>query len=234
MSDILLTSPPQAQDESPKRRQVLHAATELFLAQGYGAVSMDMVARAAAVSKATLYAYFASKDALFGTIVREFGLVTWLDDTLFPERVTDLRAALERLGGRMMRFLLQERTLGIYRIAVAESARFPELGRAFYDAGPGVCLARAAQWLARQQAAGLMRAGDAEVATHQLMSLLRAGVLLRATLALPPPPSDAEIDATVAAAVETWLRAYAPAAPEPATREPAGAGFTAPASLAYV
>ena len=40
-------------------------------------------------------------------------------------------------------------------------------------------------------------------------ALLRCGLFMRATLGLPPPPSDAEIDRTVAAAVETWLRAYA-------------------------
>ena len=41
------------------------------MAQGYGAVSMDAIARAAGVSKATLYAYFSSKDQLFATIIGE-------------------------------------------------------------------------------------------------------------------------------------------------------------------
>jgi len=47
------------------------------------------------------------------------------------------------------------------------------------------------------------------VATEQFMALLRSGVFLRASLALPPEPTDAEIDATVAAAVDTWQRAFA-------------------------
>ena len=59
-----------AADGSPKRRQIVDAAQALFLAHGYGAVSMDAVARTAGVSKATLYAYFDSKDQLFATIVR--------------------------------------------------------------------------------------------------------------------------------------------------------------------
>ena len=57
--------------ESPKRQLVLDAAASLFMAHGYGAVSMDAVARAAGVSKATLYAYFSSKDQLFATIIGE-------------------------------------------------------------------------------------------------------------------------------------------------------------------
>ena len=57
--------------EPPKRQAILNAATELFVARGYGAVSMDAIARAADVSKATLYAHFESKDRLFARIVSD-------------------------------------------------------------------------------------------------------------------------------------------------------------------
>ena len=105
--------------------------------------------------------------------------------------------------------MLRERTLAIYRIAIAESARFPELGRAFHASGPQCFLDRVSAWLSLQQAAGLVRPADVRVATEQFMALLRSGVFLRASLALPPEPTDAEIDATVAAAVDTWQRAFA-------------------------
>eukprot|EP01035_Chromulina_nebulosa_P011284 gene11284-15106_t len=123
-------------EESRKRRQVLDAAGDLFMAQGYGAVSMEAVARAAGVSKATLYAHFASKDALFASIVAEACERNTLVADNFPTDVEDIEAALVAIGGRVLRFLLQPRTLAIYRVAVAESARFPELGRAFWAAGP--------------------------------------------------------------------------------------------------
>jgi TetR/AcrR family transcriptional repressor of mexJK operon len=226
MSDILLsaTQPTPAShgiDPSPKRRQVLDAATELFMAQGYGAVSMDAVARTAGVSKATLYAHFPSKDALFATIVRDRGLINQLDNSLFPDHVANLRATLEAIGRRILRFMLQERTLAIYRVALAEAGRFPELGRAFFDNGPCKFHIWAEHWLARQQAAGLVRQTDLGVATSQFMALLRSGVFLRASLALPPPPSEAEVEATVRAAVDTWLLAFA-------TGGPAEPGFCAP------
>lgn len=209
--DILagIAPPEPAPDGSRKRRQVLDAAEQLFLAHGYGAVSMDAVARAAAVSKATLYAHFAGKDQLFATIVGERGLTLMLEDSLFPDRAADLRAALEAIGQRVLRFMLRERTLSIYRIAIAESGRFPELGHAFFSNGPQRFCGRVRGWLAMQQQAGLVRDADLEVATQQLMALLRCGVFLRATLGLPPAPTDTEIDATVTAAVDTWMRAYA-------------------------
>jgi TetR/AcrR family transcriptional regulator, mexJK operon transcriptional repressor len=208
-------------DQSPKRRQVLDAATELFLAHGYGAVSMDAVARSAGVSKATLYAHFPSKDVLFASIVRERGLTNQLDGSLFPEHVTDLRAALEAIGRRVMRFMLQERTLAIYRVALAEAVRFPELGRAFFENGPAKFCDWGQHWLSAQQAAGLVRQADVGIATQQFMALLRSDVFLRASLALAPAPGEAEVEATVRAAVDTWLRAFG-------TEPPAEPGFCAP------
>ena len=209
MSQSVVDSHEPACDGSPKRRQVVETAERLFLAHGYGPVSMDAVARGAGVSKATLYAYFDSKDELFANIVRERGLNANLDDDLFPEQVDDLGAALTRVGQQVLRFMLRERTLALYRIAIAESARFPELGHAFHANGPQRFCERVGTWLTTQQAAGLLRAGDVTVATQQLMALLRSGVFLRASLSLPPEPSDTEIDATVDAAVATWLRAFA-------------------------
>jgi TetR/AcrR family transcriptional repressor of mexJK operon len=220
MNDVLAFPDAPTIPSSPKRRQVLEAATELFLANGYGAVSMDAVAKAANVSKATLYAHFASKDALFATIIRERGLSNHLDDSLFPAAVTDLRAVMEAIGLRVMRFMLQERTLAIYRVALAEGARFPELGRAFFDNGPAKFCAHAQAWLQTQQKAGRVRAADADVATQQFMALLRSGVFLRASLGIPPGPTEEEIVATVRVAVDTWLRAFG------ATTLPAG--FEAP------
>ncbi len=223
MSETTLLDAPIA-GPSPKRRQVLEAATDLFLANGYGAVSMDAVARAANVSKATLYAHFASKDVLFATIMRERSLAKQLDAPMF-EHVGDLRAALEAIGRQVLRFMVQDRTLAIYRIALAESARFPELGRAFYDNGPGKSKVWAEEWLAKQQAAGLIRPCDLGVATQQFMALLRSSVFMRASLALLPAPQDEEIEATVRAAVDTWLRAFGTgAAPE--------SGFGAPQDCA--
>ena len=204
----LAPSPLPSDDLSPKRRQILDAATELFLAHGFGAVSMDAVARAAGVSKATLYVYFPSKDELFATIHKERGVSNKLDETLFPAHVTDLRAALHSLGLRVVRFMLQERTIAIYRIVVSESPRFPELGRTFYANGPAKFFTHGQPWLASLQAQGLLRPCDIGVATEHLMSLLRSAMFLRATLGVPPEPTDAEIEATVAAAVDTWLRAF--------------------------
>src|SRR5271165_2946196 len=134
MSDAMIADTDS--DVSPKRRQVLDAAAELFIAQGYGAISMDAIARAAGVSKATLYAHFSSKDLLFATIVREACREGMGADSLCLERDGDPAEGLLAIGRRVLEFVLRPRSLAIHRVVIAESVRFPELGRAFYENGP--------------------------------------------------------------------------------------------------
>ena len=52
-----------------KAESILAAAKRMFLESGFGAVSMDAIAREAGVSKATVYAHFAGKEELFGAVI---------------------------------------------------------------------------------------------------------------------------------------------------------------------
>ena len=66
------------------------------------------------------------------------------------------------------------------------------------------------RWVVAQQAAGRVRAdADPHAAAAQFAALLRSDLFLRAALDVPPPPTEAEIERTVVAAVDSWLRAYA-------------------------
>ena len=195
--------------ESPKRRAILAAATDLFAAKGYGAVSMEAIARAADVSKATLYAYFESKDRLFATIVRvacqENILAAIAPSEDPPHGPEEIESVLRAIGGRILRFFLDPRTLAVQRLVVAESARFPELGMAFYLNGPAASRESLSAWMTRQPS---LRVPDPGMASDHFMGLLRTGLFNRATLGVGPEAGDAEIDAAVMAAVGTFLRAF--------------------------
>src|ERR1700684_2433607 len=58
-------------EDGAKRRQIVEGARSIFLAQGFDAASMNDIARAAGVSKGTLYVYFDNKEQLFQAIVGE-------------------------------------------------------------------------------------------------------------------------------------------------------------------
>jgi TetR/AcrR family transcriptional regulator, mexJK operon transcriptional repressor len=204
----------KTEPESPKRKSVLEAAATLFMAQGYGAVSMDAVAREAGVSKATLYAHFASKDQLFATIIGEACRSKIAAADVLAQidigTTTDIGEALRSFGVRMTGFLLESTTLAIYRVVVADCVRFPELGAAFYESGPAHFLSFFSDWLGKQMQAGRLRDADPAVAAEQFNSLIRGGLFMRASVGLPTKHDEATIARHVGNAVDTFMRAFAP------------------------
>src|ERR687894_3210836 len=88
----------------PKPRAILDAAAELFLAHGFAAVSMEAVARQAEVSKATLYAHFSGKDALFGAMVAERCGRLAVEASTLAGQGHEPEAALRRLCATVLAF----------------------------------------------------------------------------------------------------------------------------------
>src|SRR6516225_5176517 len=89
---------PMAAEDSAKRRQIVHGAREIFLAKGFDAASMSDIARAAGVSKGTLYVYFENKEQLFQAIVHEECLVHVEGTFDLDNSNRDVEAVLTRLG----------------------------------------------------------------------------------------------------------------------------------------
>ena len=145
------------QTANPKVRQIVEAAARLFMADGYGATSMDAIAREAGVSKATLYAHFTDKASLFAAIIssecERKAQILW-DDANDRD---DVQGMLERMARAAIRFGTEAETLAIYRIVVGETGRFPELGRIFYETGPRRVLSRLADYLREASEKGFSR-----------------------------------------------------------------------------
>lgn len=194
---------------SPKRAAVLEAAGQLFLDQGYAAVSMDAVARQAGVSKATLYAHFASKESLFRAVVSDRCTAMAEGLALAAGHDAPLGEALQRLGRHLLDFFLAPHVVTMFRIALAEGSRFPALAKAYYEAGPMVGRARVTAWMEEEKRRERLRpeADPREVAEH-FIAMLRGTVLIRGALGIPPAPSSAELDGAAASAAEVIRRAY--------------------------
>ena len=165
--------------------QVLAGAREVFLADGFEGASVDKIAKAAGVSKATLYSYFPDKRVLFMEVVRS-ACVQQADASLDlapgscgPRDV--LRAAAERVHG----VLLGGFSLQLFRIFVAEADRFPELGPMFYESGPMVLHGEIRDSGAHQRMAADRRAGVynpwlvriTEIMTENIETPLEIGAL---------------------------------------------------------
>jgi AcrR family transcriptional regulator len=198
---------------SPRKSEMmLKAAQRLFAEAGYEAVSMDLVAKTAGVSKATLYAHFDSKERLFAEILEaENGRIEDVD--WIPERFEgDAEGVLRRFARGMARFFVDGRGLAVFRLFVTDLHRFPELVARFHSAGPMALRSRVARLLAQMAERGALAIDDPETAADHLLSLVQGRLPFDRSIGLPPPPEE-EIERRVDNAVRFFLRGYAPRGP---------------------
>ena len=191
-----------------KVESILAAAKRAFLAAGFGAVSMDTIAREAGVSKATVYAHFGSKEELFGAVIQrecEQYFDRFSAGELDPH---DVRASLMILGRRFLELILSPDAIALHRIILGEVTRFPMLGEVFWRAGPERERVQIEGFLRSAAAAGALTLPDPRLAAEQFVSLVRADVQLRQLLRLEAKPSDREIEIVVKGAVGTFIRAF--------------------------
>jgi len=197
-----------ADDESAKRRQIVEGARAVFLAQGFDAASMNDIARAAGVSKGTLYVYFKHKEELFEAIVEQ-------ECEAQAEGIFDLDAddhdvegVLTRLGNAYVRFLCRPEKAQAIRTVIAIAERMPELGRKFYETGPARGIARLADYIVAQVDAGILAVEDCEVAAAQLMEACQAMIFKSMVFNFASAPTAARIEHVVRIAVTAFLAAY--------------------------
>jgi TetR/AcrR family transcriptional regulator, mexJK operon transcriptional repressor len=191
-----------------KAESILAAAKRTFLAAGFGAVSMDTIAREAGVSKATVYAHFAGKEELFGAVIGrecELYFASFSAGELDPR---DVRASLTALGRRFLELLLSPDSIALYRIILGEVRRFPGLGEVFWRAGPERQRAQIESFLQNAIATGTLAPADTRLAAEQFVSLVRGDIQLRHVLRLESDADRRVVSAAVEDAVATFLRAF--------------------------
>ena len=191
-----------------KAESILAAATRSFLADGFGAVSMDTIAREAGVSKATVYAHFDGKEELFGAVIDrecERYFARFSAGELDP---SDARASLTVLGRRFLELLLSPDGIALYRIILGEVTRFPRLGEVFWRAGPERQRVQIEAFLKSAVASGTLALADTRLAAEQFVSLVRGDVQLRHLLRLEADADQRDISAAVEGAVATFLHAF--------------------------
>jgi len=192
---------------SAKRRQIMDGARTAFLSAGFDGASMNDIARASGVSKGTLYAYFTSKDELFEAIIRAEKAQAAERLCVF-RREGDAREMLTDFGVRLLRRMCEPGNLALSRVVIAAVEKFPNVGRTYYEAGPLFGATRLAAELAALDAAGALKVPDPERAAWHFLDLCQSYVFKRLLFGVVESVSPEEIEASVKAGVEAFLRAY--------------------------
>jgi AcrR family transcriptional regulator len=193
-----------------KPAQIMLAAKDLFTSQGFGATSMDAIARKANVSKATLYAHFSGKEELFAAIVSHACRAqSHLLSTPDADGL-ELTEALSEIGRNFLSLILSPQAIAIFRVVVGETARFPDLGRIFFESGPNQMRATLSAFLAKAAERGQLDIKEPLRAAEHLIGMLQTPVHLHVLFGVKASFTKAEVDKVVKDAVDAFLRAYLP------------------------
>lgn len=189
--------------------RILDVATALFLGDGFGATSIEAVAKRAGVSKRTFYHRFSGKEMLFEAVVRRM-IERWtppFDEALL--NAPDLASALRRAAEHMLRVALTPEALALHRMVIAEARRFPGLARILHELGAAAAIERIAGEFDRRIAAGEMRRMDSRFAAEQFILMVVTGPQRRA-LGLGGPLCPGELAHWIAESVGLFLEGCRP------------------------
>lgn len=188
--------------------QVLEGARTVFLSDGFEGASVDDIARAAGVSKATLYSYFPDKRFLFMQVAktecqRQADLAIETIDMDAP-----IRQVLHDIATEMVDFITSKFGKQIFRICVGESDRFPELGREFYESGPMLIRQKLIDFFEKGVARGELKIDDLELAAEQFHELSKADLFPKMVFNIVDDFSREEKERVVNGAVDMFMARY--------------------------
>ncbi|WP_035712423.1 TetR/AcrR family transcriptional regulator [Bradyrhizobium genomosp. I (2014)] len=195
------------EEDSSKRRQILDGARKVFMDLGFDGASMGEIARAAQVSKGTLYVYFADKCALFEAILEQealqYGQVVFNFD---PAR--DAETTLKEFGRAYIHLLCRPGGGSAIRTVMAIAERMPDVGRRYYARVLDKSINRLSDYLKAHVASGDLDIDDCALAASQFMELCKASLFLPFVFQAAPAPSEQRMTQVVDSATRMFLAAY--------------------------
>lgn len=195
------------EEDGSKRRQILDGARKVFMDLGFDGASMGEIARAAQVSKGTLYVYFADKCALFEAILEQealqYGQVAFNFD---PAR--DAETTLNEFGRAYIHLLCRPGGGSAIRTVMAIAERMPDVGRRYYARVLDKTINRLSDYLKTHVASGDLMIADCDLAASQFMELCKASLFLPFVFQAAPAPSEERMTEVVDSATRMFLAAY--------------------------
>jgi len=203
------TAPPSRSER--KLEQVIDGARTVIVAKGFDGASVDDIAREAGISKATMYRYFPDKIALFQAVMnrdcaRQAGAAMEIVDCCGP-----VDAILFDFGTGHLGFILSDFAIGAFRTAVAESARFPELAREFFETRMDRARLALLPVLTAASTRGDLEIDDVDLAALRFLALCKSDLFFSRLFGVRGPYAPEEIAAHARGAVEAFMRIYRPA-----------------------
>lgn len=195
-----------------KDEAIVEAATHLFLDRGFEAVSVDAIAAAAGVSKATVYARYQDKDALFGEVLRRKCDAMVDPSHLEPSPTRAPREVLTTVAWKFLALITDPQVLAMHRVIANETGRAPRVGELFFERAVQPLKRRFTFWVEAETAAGRLAVTQPERAAWRFFGAVQGESHLRAMLGMEPVRPEVLQD-HVTATVDDFVRAWTPGLP---------------------
>jgi AcrR family transcriptional regulator len=199
---------PDAADEPPARERILEAAFSAFMESGFAEASTLEIATRARVSKRELYALVGSKqDMLVACIAARAKRLQAPADLPEPRDRETLAQVLTAFGAQLLRETSDPTVIAVFRLAIAEAARAPEVARALTSVGIETSRAALRDIMSRAQSAGLLGGQPAEMTEH-FAGLLWGNLMMNLLLRTVDRPDPREIMRRAHDATAAFLKIY--------------------------
>jgi TetR/AcrR family transcriptional repressor of mexJK operon len=201
--------PIRARLDEERLTELLDVAAEIFISEGFSAASTNEIARRANSSKTTFYSRFPTKEHLFLAVIerRINGIFQQVAGSLPEER--PIEETLQKFGSALIRLALSKEQIALIRVVSMEAAKFPELGKRYYELGPKRAEERLAAYLRKQVEGGRLLNEDTRQMAQHFVSLVSGGPVRWFVLGFDPiPMSKNAIHKHLDSAVLIFMRAY--------------------------
>ena len=207
----LPTPRPDAADEAPVRQRILEAAFTVFMERGFAETSTLEIATRARVSKRELYALVGSKQEMLAACIGERAKRLQVPaDLPAPHDRETLARTLEMFGTQLLREVSDPTVIAVFRLAIAEAVRAPEVARVLDSIGSETSRAALREIMRSAQSAGLLGGEPAGMAEH-FVGLLWGNLMTSLLLRVAERPSAREVARRARAAAAALLQLYPPA-----------------------
>ena len=217
MAAISSSKPRREADDTPVRQRILDAAFSAFMESGFAETSTLEIATRARVSKRELYALVGSKQemlmACIGERAKRLQVPTDLPELHDRE---SLARVLATFGTQLLREVSDPTVIAVFRLAIAEAVRAPEVAQALSSIAVETSRAASREIMTRAQSAGLLSSQPAEMAEH-FSGLLWGNLMMSLLLRVADRPSPREITRRARDATAAFLKLY----PQPDNAETA-------------
>lgn len=185
--------------------RLLEIATDMFMQLGFDGTSMERLAEAAMIGKATLYARYADKGQLFADVLRRRILTIYGPlEAEFENRGKSLEETLVTLARRFLDLSISPSSIALGRILAAQGERFPELGKLAVEEGLNRQVELVKSVLMRFDATDRYAIDDLALAADLFLSIVLGKISRMALMGVRIEPN--RLDKRAREAVRIFLR----------------------------